>query len=556
VNKPGAGLFGSDRAVVGVLAALWVLAALFAGIRGEFVENDSWAYSRATEHFLATGHVERTPWTYAPIVTNVLIGALFAKVLGFSLSVLRLSTLVMGGLGMLTTYALARVLGHERRVAALVAATLGFGPLYLGLSYTFMTDIPYSAVATGSLVALSLGLMKRGVVWYLLGLFGAAAATLSRQTGVVLIVGLLATVALARIRTRRDLIVTAAIAAGLALLATFVERVLMGWSNFGVLRALTSAFLGSAPIYSVASHAFPSLICLGLLGLPLLVARAASGELKRVHVLAGLGLAALTLAFVLKKLATHPFYGNHFDRAGFGPIAIHCAAERPMMSSWLWWSLVVLGATSGGIAASVIFGWIAQVAWPQRRTHPEKMLLLVTTLLYLGPVMLRNPFFNRYLIPILPVWLIFFAPSFERREQARPLAAGVATAAVVGILSLLATRDYLGHLGLRQSLIDPLLSSGTSPAQIEAGFEFDGQRRYAVPGMLSPPEQDPNAWLLKRSNALTVSTASGWSYGERYLVSYCESVSGYHPVTSEARWRAIPPGTEKLYLLERNAATH
>src|SRR5690349_8489040 len=148
----------SDRVYVAALAGLWLCTLLVVGGGGEVMVNDDWAYVRATESFLATGHIVRVPWTYAPVITNVLLGALFAKIFGFSLVVLRMSSFVMGGAGMLALYALARMLGSSRPLSALIAATFGFGMMHFGVAYTFMTDVPYTALAIASLIAFTLGL--------------------------------------------------------------------------------------------------------------------------------------------------------------------------------------------------------------------------------------------------------------------------------------------------------------------------------------------------------------------------------------------------------------
>ncbi len=537
--------------MIALLVALWVCALLVVGVRGEFPENDSWAYARATEHFIRTGRVVRLEWTYAPVITNVIVGGIFAKLFGMSFAVLRLSSVVMGGLGMLGVYALCRGLHCGPARSALTAAAFAFCPLHFGLSYTFMTDVPYTTLATFSLVALCAGLrLKR---WWpvVAGVALAVAAALSRQTGVVLIVALLATLALARMRTRRDFVIVSLAGLGLALLATLVERVLMGWSNFGVLRALTSAVLGGTPVYSFASHAVPSLFCLGLAGFPLLVAFAVERRFTRAELIGGACIALVSLAFVLVKLRHKPFYGNILDESGLGPIIVHCASQRPMVPGSIWWSLVGLGAASGGLSLYLIGAWVLHVAWPARRERPDLLLLPIGVALYLVPVFLRNPYFNRYLLPVMPAWLAVLALSRGAeafRSQAR--LAGSGALAIVAMASMAVTVDYLGNLGVRHALVAPLLANGTNPGEIEAGAEFDGYYRYDRPGVKNTATDTENNWLRDRGTELIKSTAV-WPHPEHYLVSYCREVPGYRQVKSEARTRFVPPTVDRLFLLER-----
>lgn len=543
-----------DRVYVAALAALWVASLLLVGHGLEVPANDAWAYVRATESFLQTGHIVRVQWTYAPVITNVLLGALFAKIFGFSFFVLRMSSFLMGGLGMLALYALARLLDSSRPLSALLAATFGFGVMHLGMSYTYMTDVPYTTLAIGSLIAFTVGLKKKSLLAHGVGILLTVAATLSRQTGVVIAAGVLVTLALARIRTRRDLWLALIALVGLCALAFVVERILMGWSNFGVFRALTSAFVGKAPIYALTSHSVATELCLGVTALPLLVPFAlapSSVDLKKVVVGAALG--AFALLFILVKFPHLPFWANLIDRGGLGPIAVHCATVRPMLPSTLWWALVTVGAFVGGLSVSLIGFWVWEVAWPERSSHPEKLFLFVSTALYLTPVLLRNPYFNRYLVPITPAWLLMVAAAVGQPELPRRSRRwGVACVLALALFSSATTGDYLAHLGLRQALVKPLLDVGVNAGQIEGGMEFDGHYRYQRPGVVNfPTTRHDNIWLNERGQELLRSGPT-WPHPETYLVSYCANVPGFHATDSVSRQRWVPPTKERLYLLERD----
>jgi len=544
----------TDRGTAALLLLLWLIPVVLVGVRGEFAESDSWAYSSATKAFLETGRIERLPWTFAPIITNVVVGGLFAKLFGFSFAVLRLSSVVMGGLGMLGVFALGRVFRLSRALSALTAGVFAFGLFHLGLSYTFMTDVTYTTCTTWSLVALCWGIREKRPLGFILGGIAAFAAALSRQTGVVLPVAILLVLPLARIKSARGFVILGSAGASLVVVAYLVERYLLGWSNFGVMRALTVAFLRPGALYAVASHAFPSLILLGLAGLPLLVVIAlCRGALRVRHLALGAALGACTLLFVLIKLPHRPFDINLVERAGFGPLILHCAKQGPMMPVVAWWTLVALGAGAAGIGASVFLFWIVEGVWPERQRSPEHLLLVVYFVLYLGPVWLRYPYHNRYLVPITSVWLLMLALTLRKFVLApRALAIGVATAGLAGLLSVVAVRDYLGHLRAREALLAPLLERGGDPALIEGGLEFDGTYRYHPTPVL--PGQSPfaaNRWIIERIHTLLASGPGPWPHPDQYLVSRCEKVDGFQPVASERRRHLLTLSEERLYLLQR-----
>jgi hypothetical protein len=554
----------SDAAYLGVLAGAWLLALLVVDVRGDFPENDGWAHARTLEMYLETGRIERLEWTFAVIVTNTLWGALFAEPFGPSFTVMRVSSLVMGLFGLLGVYALARVLGQRKGLAALHAGTYGFGAMHLALSYTFMSDVPYTTLIVWSLVAFAHGLKRRKVWPYAIGLALTIGAALSRQTGVVLLATVTLVLAISLIRSARSFLVAGIGAIGLVALALFVERALLRGETAGVVIMIKSALLGNAPFYTLIRNGSESLICLGVSSLPV-VAWMLSREVVTPRLVAIGGLVGLTaITFTAWKQPHLPFFDNLLDRGGIGPIMIHCASERPMFPAWIMWAATFIGAISGGLALALACRSAYRVAWPERHDNPEKLLLLATVVTYLAPLCLRRPFFARYLIAILPARLVMIALSAGKAYQARASSrVGAVVAVALAIVRTLAVADYLGHHRLREALYRPLLDRGVSPSAIEAGFEFDGYYRYdresdhPVSGRGSREEYmnrvEENRWLVGRTAALH-SSGPSWSEGDRYLVSYCPAVSGYSRISETSRPRFLPPGEDRLFLHERNGA--
>ncbi|MBW2243278.1 MAG: phospholipid carrier-dependent glycosyltransferase, partial [Deltaproteobacteria bacterium] len=144
-----------DVLACALLTGLWWLPVLVIGIAGEFPISDDWSYAHTVQVLLETGRFERPAWTWAPSLTNVGLGAAFSWLGGFSFAALRLSTLFAGWLGVLACYGLARGIGAGVTAAALAAVCLAVNPIYVHLSFTFMTDIAFVALTTGSLMALA-----------------------------------------------------------------------------------------------------------------------------------------------------------------------------------------------------------------------------------------------------------------------------------------------------------------------------------------------------------------------------------------------------------------
>src|SRR5262245_54012408 len=80
-----------------------------------FPMNDDWTYAWAVENLLNTGTLKILDWSTSVNVAQVLWGALFCLVLGFSFVALRLSTWVISLLGLWGLYLLLQELNVSRR---------------------------------------------------------------------------------------------------------------------------------------------------------------------------------------------------------------------------------------------------------------------------------------------------------------------------------------------------------------------------------------------------------------------------------------------------------
>jgi hypothetical protein len=131
--------------------------------------------------------------------------------------------------------------------------------------------------------------------------------------------------------------------------------------------------------------------------------------------------------------------------------------------------------------------------------------------------------------------------------------------ALMGAFSVAATRDYLEHHRSRSALLQPLLDKGAAPNAIEGGFEFDG--RYKFQG-LGKPQRPGEHDLLKFANyvfeatneALRTEAHCRWQKGDRYLLSFCPSVNGYHSIAEHSFQRLLPWSVETLYMHEIDQA--
>ena len=109
---------------------VWGGSLLIARPWGDFPLDDEWAYTIAVKRLLVSGDYRPADWGNMSLVTHVLWGALFSRLLGFSFMTLRISMLVMSLAGSIGTYVLIRDCQASRWVAVAGALALAFNPLY------------------------------------------------------------------------------------------------------------------------------------------------------------------------------------------------------------------------------------------------------------------------------------------------------------------------------------------------------------------------------------------------------------------------------------------
>src|SRR5262245_48191273 len=89
-----------------LLSCMWVLGILVVNPLGDFPLNDDWVYGLTVKHSIEQREFQPGLWASAPLLTNVLWGALFTIPHGFSFTALRFSTLTLSLGGILCLYLL------------------------------------------------------------------------------------------------------------------------------------------------------------------------------------------------------------------------------------------------------------------------------------------------------------------------------------------------------------------------------------------------------------------------------------------------------------------
>ena len=439
---------------------------------------DDWTYAWSVETLLRGGGLQRLDWSVHGNAFQVLWGALFCLPGGFSFTALRASTWVLGTSGLIALYLMLRQLGVGRRDALLGTGAFGANPIVFTLSFTYMTDVPFVALATWSSLAMILALDRRSEAWLAAAALGAALAVGVRAVGVVLPVAMALTLLVAAGRWGRH---PRRVALALLPLAAFAA--LAWWATTQVHVVTDLADVPNSPINRVrylsyglralhqsALDALGSTTLLGLALSPLLLAGIQRRQI-RASLAAAAALAALLGIAGLSDTAYKPPLAEDSVWAlrELGPAESLVPAYERIGAEPVTWLLVPVALLFSGLAVAAVCR--------RRRIQPSEVFLGLTLVGQFGLVALLWLFYDRYTLPLLAPALALVLMNQPVRRPAIALVGLVALAS----LSLVGMRDHLAYDRAVWLGVDSLRRLGAQDAEINAGYPVNGWLQYAHP---------------------------------------------------------------------------
>ncbi len=176
---------------LGLLGLLFCLIELIIHPVGNFPLNDEWLYTHMVLDFRENHVVDTSHWGYTSMLAHILYGNLVVSIFGFSYTILHYSTLIWSLLGVIFFYRLLNdfILKHPFHSFLLSLVVLA-NPLYVSLSNSFMTDVPFiTSVIIGLYFYLKYRLSKNVLLLLVSSAF-LVWAILIRQLGVSFVIGI------------------------------------------------------------------------------------------------------------------------------------------------------------------------------------------------------------------------------------------------------------------------------------------------------------------------------------------------------------------------------
>ena len=546
------------------LIVFWIFVVLIINPVGDFMVNDDWAFTRTFETLLHEGRLASTGWgpAHAPggpaLIAQLIWTLPFALIAGPSPTVLRIAVLSLAGLGTFGLFALLRLLKAPPPFALFGTFVFILNPLFLSQSFSFMTDVPF-------VLFICLSLQKARFSLILVGLLFGLCATLTRQIGLIVPVGLIiATVihpkGIEELGRLKILIATVCIG-------------LIPWIAFEFYLAIS----GSTPLSEHAvihkifldptSRSFfeyfvllirrfvSALIYCSFFVFPILlmfspVFGAGSQKLRLFLWLSFLVFVLLELALITGLLQLPViFYQNVIFNFGIGPILLKDTYVLGISRTWtlptpLFYAFVYIACIATVVVIQRLILSINKFLRHHLTAYGPSMDLfslftVIAILLYTTAIVFTG-FHDRYLIPVCLLLTIWIFADTDRWDNMRvPLGRSflsIGFLVIIGIFSVLGLHDFMAFKrSLAQADKYLVHKLGANPCNIDGGFEFNGYHCYQ------------NNFKSKKG------LSWWWVNREDYLVTL-GPLTGYKvlKVFPFQRWMGPQGGVHILYPLSKN----
>ena len=450
---------------------------------------DDWSYARTAQIYAQTGHFVYNGWATAMLGWQIVWGALFIKLFGFSFTILRVSMLPIAMATVFLFHQMLLRFGVSSRNAVIGTLTLGLSPLFLPLADSFMTDIPGLLVILICIYccqrAIASGSTRSAILWLVLAAASNVGGGTVRQ--IAWLGALVVVPTTGWILRRRRGVLPVSVAMWAASVATIFGC--MKWFARQPYSISESAFglFATAKLWAlffiprdVAGSGLLSLLVLYPIVVPWLSkARHLNAAAVRMLVFAFAICEALQYAFRMSL----PWLRSNLILAEFAPHR-SAGAQNPDRFLLPPWGSFVLGAVVTVTGLLLLANIVQDRA---RRSeagatgkgpaqHAYELLLpyTISYFLLLCPRASVGFLFDRYLLGVMPVFIVWLLLYHQRRVADRLPRASIACLAVLALLGIAGTHDWFAWQRARGAAIDEVLASGVPATDIQGGFEADG----------------------------------------------------------------------------------
>lgn len=533
---------GSEFKYLGFLFFVWFLCFWVVGGIADFPLNDDWSYGITTKRLIETGNYHPVDWTSMSLISQVFFGALFCFPFGFSFTALHISTFVLSFFGIVSIYKICRMLNASCLLSVFISLVVMLNPIYLVLSGTFMTDIPFLSFVSMSMFFLIRSLKFRNFYSLLGGTFFLVLAVLCRQNALFLGVAFFISFLVKFSFGKRNI--------GWAIMpllaASFFLFLYNRWLHTS---GLTPALYGkqifqltdviknySALPRQILQNGFNAVIYVGLFLFPVLVLAGNKVlQNKNLRIVFFVVLFCIATKYIVSG-STISLWGNILVKEGLGPLTLHDGTNLKLsnispLQDIFWIGVTIIAVTSTSLLITLVIGFFLKIKLLLRHEwFVYTIFFVLASLVYIGPLLLLG-FFDRYLLP--PFLLIAFAliPILDTINQTRRRVA-ISIFGCYALFSLAAVHDYIAWNEARWKIIDSFTARKIDYDNVDGGFEYNGFFFYEE-------RMSSESWW--------------WVKDNEYLIAF-GPVKGFDIYETVGYDRWLKFRKENIFLLKKNDA--
>ena len=176
----------SSRGGILVIIGIYLASTIIISPLTDVPSHDDWSFAIAVRNLLNLGTLKFSGWTEPTLIFQTLWGGLFSLIFGYSFITLKVSTILLSLTGSIFLYLILKRAGCGDFLSVTGTAIQFLSPSFLGLSYTFMTDVPYVSLMVISLYWYLRGVEDGDCKALFIGSITATCAFLVRQLGILI----------------------------------------------------------------------------------------------------------------------------------------------------------------------------------------------------------------------------------------------------------------------------------------------------------------------------------------------------------------------------------
>ena len=436
------------RSLIALVGLAAVVAAVVVNPLRETAFTDDWVYATMVRRLLDTRRFQMHPWAAANPWFLIVWGAFFSKLFGLSFVTLRLSALTLNAIGLVSLFLLCREHRLESRESALLTLVFFASPLIVRHAFSFMSDVPFIALCTLSLLFYTRAFRTERLALMLAGSLCAAGAVLMRQFGAAFVPALGLVWLRGTRRLQRLPLVLVGVLMPLVAIAWQIQQGTQETAWTARLRTAEQVAFVKSPTFAIDLlwRAAVVPVHLALYALPLVLVGFYLGSRRGGSAIrpAGLGV-GVSLTYLVPCV-----------------VVLYAGAkvlDRPVLMPLLDWNLAALSSWPRPLRALLTTLLVLLGAWlcsrlarryrdPARRpTDSAETLLDALSFFLLVEQLIYVQFSDRYLLPFLPFVLVVVGRELwlDRPVTKGELRSGIALALVMLTISTAWERDTLAR---------------------------------------------------------------------------------------------------------------